>query len=113
MTARQGHQNTMYRFCLRHSNRGSSRAYRMLLARHTFDRDALARVIDEHEDCADCWHDTALAAVDAAHNLLLGSFPVPDMDAHGNVTGPSVDLCLSRIDSLLECEQRDRRDLEK
>jgi hypothetical protein len=85
----------------------------MILARHSLDRDAQQQVIDEHDGCAECWHDTALAAVDAAANVLLGSYPVPDMDVHGNVTGPSVDLLLGRIDALLECEALDRRDLER
>jgi hypothetical protein len=71
-------------------------------------------VVDEHGDCAMCWRDTALAAVDAAANLLVRSAgTVPEMDGHGNVSGPSVDWLLGRVDSLLECEQAERRDLER
>jgi hypothetical protein len=99
----------MNRFCRTHSDRGSSRAYRMILARHSYDDAAQQQVVDEHGDCADCWHDTALAAVDAAHSLLLRYAPLPGMDDSGVVTGSSVDLLLGRIDALLECERLDRR----
>jgi hypothetical protein len=102
----------MNRFCLRHTHRGSSRAWRLILARHSYDRELQQRVIDEHGECEACWHDTALAAVDAAANMLLMSHPVPGMDANGNVTGPSVGLCLARIYGHLEAEEADRRDLQ-
>jgi hypothetical protein len=83
------------------------------LARHSLDRDAHRHVLEEHGGCPDCWRDTALAAVEAAANLLVRSAgTLPNMDAHGNVTGASVDWLLRRIDTALECEQADRRDLE-
>jgi hypothetical protein len=97
--------------CTRHSSRGNSRAYRLVLARHTFDRATGQRVVDEIGDCETCWHDVALAAVDVAANMLIGRYGVPDMDAHGNVTGPSVDMLLESIETLLRCEELDRRDL--
>jgi hypothetical protein len=103
----------MDRFCHTHSSRGSSRAWRLVLARHSYDGAAQQQVADEIGNCETCWHDTALAAVDIAHNLLLGTYPVPEMQPNGVVTGPSVDLCLARIDGLLEAEELDRRDLER
>jgi hypothetical protein len=100
------------RFCTRRSHRGSSRAHRLILARHSLDDDARRHVIDEHDGCPDCWRDTCLATVDAAANLLIRSAgSLPEMDAHGNATGPTVDWLLRRLDSALECEQADRRDL--
>ncbi|HSS22899.1 MAG TPA: hypothetical protein VLL82_00450 [Mycobacterium sp.] len=102
----------MDRFCTAHTHRGSSRAWRLILARHSLDQDAHRHIVDEHGVCADCWRDTCLAAVDAAAALLVRSAGAPPhMDAHGNVTGPSVDWLLRRIDTLLACEQADRRDL--
>jgi hypothetical protein len=101
----------MNRYCTRHGSRGNSRAYRMVLARHCYDRDALQQAIDEAGDCSQCLRDVALAAVDAAHALLLRYGPLPGMDDYGNVTGPSVDLLLGRIDAALRCEELDRRDL--
>ena len=99
-------------FCTAHSHRGSSRAYRLLLARHSLDNDAHQHVIDEHGGCAQCWQDTALAAVDVAHGLLIRSAGVPQMDAAGNVSGRSIDWLLDIIDSSLECEAAGRRDLD-
>jgi hypothetical protein len=108
-----GSSNTMNRYCTAHSHRGGSRAYRMILAKHSLDRDAHRHVVDEHGDCPECWRDTCLAAVDAANNLLIRSAgAVPHMDAHGNCSGPTVDWLLGRIDTTLACEQADRRDLE-
>jgi hypothetical protein len=52
-----------------------------------------------------------LAAADAANGLLIRSAGVPHMDAHRNVSGPTIDWLLRWIDSLLECEEADRRDL--
>jgi hypothetical protein len=101
----------MNRFCIRHSHRGSSRAHRMILARVVLDRELLQQIVDEHDGCAMCWHDTALAAVDAAQSMLIGSGPLPEMDGNGLVGGPSVDWLLRRIQSLLDCEELDRRDL--
>jgi hypothetical protein len=103
----------MDRFCIRHSHRGSSRAWRLVLARHCLDRDARQQVVDEIGDCAQCWADTALALTDAASGLLLRAAGIPDMDGHGNVTGPGVDWLLGLIDDFLVCEQADRRDLER
>jgi hypothetical protein len=84
----------------------------MILARHSLDRPAHQQVADEQGDCAQCWHDTALAAVDAAATLLPRCWPLPEMDSSGLVTGPVIDWLLRRIDSVLECEQADRRDLD-
>jgi hypothetical protein len=100
-------------FCTAHSHRGSSRAYRGILACHTLDRDAQQQVDDEHGDCADCWRDTALAAVDAAASMLIRCWPIPEMQPNGLVTGQSIDWLLGIIDDLLDCESRDRRDLER
>lgn len=100
----------MQRFCRTHSHRGSSRAWRLVLACHSLDRDAHQRVLEEHKDCVDCWADTVEALADACHGLLLRG-PLPEMDSHGVVTGPSIDMLLERIDSALECERLDRRDL--
>jgi hypothetical protein len=84
-----------------------------VLARHSLDDDARRHVVDEHGDCAKCWQDTALAAVDAANSLLVRSAgTVPHMDAAGTVSGPTVDWLLRRIETALECEHLDRRDLE-
>lgn len=99
----------MNRFCIRHSHRGSSRAWRMLLATHSLDRELHRHVVDEHGDCAQCWKDTALAAVDAAATMIGG--PLPVMDANGLVTGETVSWLLTVIDGFLEAEQADRRDL--
>jgi hypothetical protein len=103
----------MQRFCRTHSHRGSSRAHRLLLARHSLDTDAQRQVVDEHGDCGQCWQDTALALVDAANSLLLRYAGIPDMDGNGNVTGWSVDWLLELIDDHLVCEAADRRDLEQ
>jgi hypothetical protein len=70
-------------------------------------------VVDEHGDCAQCWQDTALAAADAAHGLLIRLGPLPVMDSAANVSGPVIDGLFERIDTAQECEQADRRDLEK
>jgi hypothetical protein len=99
----------MNRFCTAHSRRGTSRGLRLLLARHTLDSDARQHVIAEHGDCVDCWRDTALAAIDAAHGLLIGCGPLPELDAAGNVSGLSVDRLLRRIDAALRAEELDRR----
>jgi hypothetical protein len=100
----------MNRFCVRHSHRGSSRAHRMLLARHSYDADSYRRVLDEHGDCPDCLRDTVKAAIDVAHSLLIRSWPIPEMDANDVVTGASIDWLLERLDMALQCEQADRRD---
>jgi hypothetical protein len=97
----------MNRFCTRHSHRGSSRAGRLLLARHSYDSEAQQQVIDEHGDCADCWRDTALAAVDAAHSVLLRFAPLPEIDGDGLVIGETVELLLARIDGALQAEALD------
>lgn len=99
------------RFCTAHSYRGSSRAYRLLLARHAYDNDAMTHVIDEHGDCAQCWRDTALALADAAHGLMMRCGPLPEMDSAGNVSGLVMDELYERIQSALECEQLDRDDV--
>jgi hypothetical protein len=99
------------RFCRTHSHRGSSRAHRLILAKVILDRELLQQIIDEHDGCAMCFHDTALAAVDAAASLVTSNGPLPVMDSHGNVSGPITDWLLRRIDDLLECEQLDRRDV--
>lgn len=102
----------MNRYCTAHTHRGSSRAHRLLLARHSHDADSYRRVLAEHGDCPHCLRDTAKAAIDVAASLLIRSWPLPEMDAHDVVTGQSIDWLLERIDSLLECEQADRRELE-
>jgi len=101
----------MNRYCTAHSHRGSSRAYRMILARHSLDRDAEQQVVDEHADCVKCLQSTALALSDAANSLLLRYAGIPNMDGHGNCTGPGVDWVLGLIDDLLACEELDRREL--
>jgi hypothetical protein len=101
----------MNRYCFRHSHRGSSRAYRAILARHSLDRVAQQQLADEHGDCVDCWRDTALAAVDAAASMLVRCWPLPEQDASGLVSGESIDWLLGIIDDLLGCEAADRRDL--
>lgn len=83
----------------------------MILAKHCLDRELQQHIIDEHEDCAQCLRDTVEAAVDAAHGLLLRSAGIPHMDDHGNVTGASVDWLLDIIDSSLDAEELDRREL--
>jgi hypothetical protein len=103
----------MDRFCTRHTHRGSSRAYRLVLARHSLDADAHQSVIDEHGDCPECWRATAVAAVDAVAGLLIKNWPLPEMQPSGVVTGPTVDWLLRTIDVCLEAEQLDRRDLER
>ena len=102
----------MQRFCTAHTHRGSSRAWRLILARHSLDRDARRHVIEEHGDCAQCWQDTALALADTAHGLLIRLGPLPVMDSAGNVSGSVIDGLFERIDTALQCEQLDRRDLE-
>ena len=84
----------------------------MILARHSLDRHAERLVVDEHKDCPACWRDTALAAVDAAHGLLLRSAGIPEMDANDVVTGQSIDMLLERIHDALDAEELDRRDLD-
>jgi hypothetical protein len=100
----------MNRFCETHSHRGSSRAYRAILARTCYDAEAGQQVADEAGDCADCWRDVALSAIDAAHSLLLRYAPLPEMASNGVITGSSVDTLLARIDAALDCEALDRRD---
>jgi hypothetical protein len=100
----------MDRYCTRHSYRGSSRAHRLLLAKHSLDTDAHRHVVAEHQDCAQCWQDTALALADTAHGLLLRSAgTLPHMDWHGNCTGRSVDWLLNIMASSLQAEDLDRR----
>jgi hypothetical protein len=99
------------RYCTRHSHRGSSRAWRLLLSTHSYERDAQQQVIAEHGDCAQCWRDTALSAIDNAHSLLLHFAPIPDIDDDGLVVGETVNLLLARISGSLAAEQLDRRDL--
>src|SRR5258708_34436455 len=77
----------MQRFCVRHTYRGSSRAHRLILARHSLDRDAHQLVVDEYDGCPQCWRDTCLAAVDAANSLLASSSgSLPELDGHGTAT---------------------------
>jgi hypothetical protein len=98
------------RFCT-HSHRGSSRAWRLVLARHVLNGELHQQIIDEHGDCADCLRDTLEAAVNAAATMLLRCWPVPGMDAGGLVSGDSVTWLLDIIDSSLRAEQLDRRDI--
>jgi len=88
-----------------------SRAWRMILAHHSLDRHAQQQVTDEHDGCADCWQDTAVAAVDAAGSLLISSGPLPEMDTSGVVTGPTVNWLLRVIDGCLRAEELDRREV--
>lgn len=97
------------RYCVHHDHRASSRAWRLILARHSYDGDAQSQVIAEVADCVGCWKAVALAAVDACHSLLIRGFPVPEMDNAGNCTGQSIDWVLARIDDHLGCEAADRR----
>ena len=90
---------------------GTSRAWRMILAHHSLDRHAQQQVTDEHDGCADCWQDTAVAAVDAAGSLLISSGPLPEMDTSGVVTGPTVNWLLRVIDGCLRAEELDRREV--
>ena len=76
----------------------------MILAHHSLDRHAQQQVTDEHDGCADCWQDTAVAAVDAAGSLLISSGPLPEMDTSGVVTGPTVNWLLRVIDGCLRAE---------
>jgi hypothetical protein len=99
----------MNRYCFTHSHRGSSRAYRLILARHSLDRDLHEHIDHEHGDCGPCWRDTALALADAANSLLLRNAGIPEMHGNGVVTSPGITWLLGWIDDLLECEQRDRR----
>ena len=100
------------RYCIRHTHRGTSRAWRMILAHHSLDRHAQQQVTDEHDGCADCWQDTAVAAVDAAGSLLISSGPLPEMDTSGVVTGPTVNWLLRVIDGCLRAEELDRREVD-
>ncbi len=97
-------------FCRTHSHRGSSRAWRLVLACHSLDRDAQQRVLDEHQDCVGCLVDTVEALADACHAMLLRG-PLPEMDSAGVVTGPSIDMLLERIECSLEVEELDRGEL--
>jgi hypothetical protein len=103
----------MNRYCIRHSHRGSSRAYRLILARHSLDRDAEQLVVDEHRDCPACLTDTVQALADACHGLLIRAGPLPSMDSAGVAFGPAIDELLERVDAALEAEELDRRELEK
>ena len=91
---------------------GASRAWRMILAHHRLDRHAQQQVTDQHDGCADCWPDTAVAAVDAAGSLLISSGPLPEMDTSGVVTGPTVNWLLRVIDGCLRAEELDRREVD-
>jgi hypothetical protein len=99
--------------CHTHSSRGSSRAWRLIHASHALDRDTHQRIVDEIGDCESCWRDTALAGTEAASSMMVRCWGVPGMDGHGNVDGPGVDWLLDIIASSLECEEADRRDLER
>ena len=101
----------MQRFCRTHTARGSSRAWRLLAARHSLDRHAEQLVVDEIGDCAQCWQDTALAAIDAADSLLIRCGPLPEMDSAGNTSGPVMDELFERIGASLSAEELDRREL--
>ncbi len=83
----------------------------MILAQHSLDRHA-QQVTDEHDGCADCWQDPAVAAVDAAGSLLISSGPLPEMDTSGVVTGPTVNWLLRVIDGCLRAEELDRREVD-
>ena len=48
----------------------------MILAHYSLDRHAQQQVTDQHDGCADCWPDIAVAAVDAAGSLLISSGPL-------------------------------------
>ena len=98
-------------FCRAHTHRGSSRAWRLIAARHCLDGDLHRHIVAEHQDCVDCLADTVEALSDAYHGLLIRCGPLPSMDDHGVVTGPVVDMLLERIDDALEAEGLDRREL--
>jgi len=83
----------------------------MILAHYSLDRHAQQQVTDEHDGYADCWQDTAVAAVDAAGSLLISS-ALPDMDTSGVVTGPTVNWLLRVIDGCLRAEELDRREVD-
>jgi hypothetical protein len=93
----------MNRTAHRHGH-GGSRALRLLLARHTLNRADLQQAVAEHGDCADCWRETALAAVDDAKSLLLSLGPLPEMDSSGLATGPTADWLLRRLAVTLDAE---------
>jgi hypothetical protein len=103
----------MNRFCFTHSHRGSSRAYRMILAKHALDRDLHEHIDHEHGDCGPCWRDTALALADAANGLLLRNAGIPEMDGNGVVTGAGITWLLEYIDDLLTVEALDRGERER
>src|SRR6476646_12098989 len=81
----------------------------MILAHHSLDRHAQQQVTDQDDGCADCWPDTAVAAVDAAGSLLISSGPLPEMDTSGVVAGPTVNWLLRVIDGCLRAEKLDAR----
>src|SRR5208283_2999496 len=96
-------------FCRTHSHRGSSRAWRLVTARHCLDRELHQHIIDEHRGCAACLTDTVEALSDACHGLLLRA-GLPEMDSAGVVSGPVIDQLFERIGSSLEAEELDRRE---
>lgn len=95
------------RYCTAHPHRGSSRAWRLVLACHSLDRQAGQLVIDEHRDCPACLEATVEALADCAHSLMIRSWGIPFMDSAGNCTGQGIDWLLGLIDDHLECEAAD------
>ncbi len=96
-------------YCSRHDHRPNSLAWRLTVARHSYDDDAQRQTAAEiGGDCAECWKAVALAAVDACHLLLLRGFPIPGLTGNGLVTWPSIDFCFNMIDGLLEVEAAGR-----
>ncbi len=76
------------RYCARRTHCGRSRAWRMILARHTDDDDAHQHVVDEIGDCWRCCRDVAVGAVSAADVLLIGRNRIPRNGCAGSSTLP-------------------------
>ena len=85
----------------------------MVLACHSHDRAAEQLIVDEIGECGTCWHDVALAAVDAAAGLMIRAWPLPEMGANNVATSQGIDWILDIIDGSLEAEALDRGELER
>jgi hypothetical protein len=64
----------------------------MILAHHSLDRHAQQQVTDQHDGCADCWQDTAEAAVDTADENQIRTYFAAHQDEWKSLQGIAAPL---------------------